>query len=148
MRHFNDVNDFLWVLPRGEIKNNVALLKQSPIGTQMAHVRCKLIGWCSQLVDGVRLLLYIGWDTFASEFGPHLDISAKEFSIRSAWRQSRALLSIDPNDVRIAKLERHKARLQRKHFGQNNGRHAFFRERYHRASRTTKKVSPERRSIT
>ena len=24
MRHFTDVNDFLWVLPRGEIKNDVA----------------------------------------------------------------------------------------------------------------------------
>ena len=79
-----------------------------------------------------------------------IHISAQEFSIRSAWRQSRALLSIDPSDVRIAKLERHKARLQRKHFGHSSGRRAFFRERHHRAARTTKKqkVSPERRSIT
>ena len=113
-----------------------------------------------QIVDGVRLLLYIGWDTFVGECGHgssacvhrlHPDISAQELSIRSALNQSRAFFfffSRDRNDVRIAKLEWQKARLQRVHVGHTSGRHAFCRECCHRPAEDTKEQEASRETIS
>ena len=72
---------------------------------------------------------------------------AQELSIRSALNQSRAFFSRDRNEVRIAKLEWQKARLQRVHVGHTSGRHAFCRECCHRPAEDTKEQEASRETI-
>ena len=73
IRVFNDANDFPWILARGDIKENLTLLKQNPISDAdgactMKIKRLVLAGYSiDHIVDGVCLLLYIGCDTFAGE---------------------------------------------------------------------------------
>ena len=102
---FNDANGFLWVLTRGDIKENLSLSEQNPISDADGACTMKILRPLladfdtDQIVDGVRLLLYIGCGTFASDFRRgrlHPDISTKELSIRSALHQSRALFFKEP----------------------------------------------------
>ena len=91
-----------------------------------------------QLVDGVRLLIYIVWDTFANEFGhgssafvhrSHADISAQELSTRSPLQQPWFCFSMNPHDIRIA------------------GRHALRRECFHGAAGATNEQMARRKTI-
>ena len=160
---FRVANDFLEVLARGDIKENLPLLKQNPVTdadgacTMRSSYHCLrtvplssslLASACCCISAWIRLRANLVMvDPLASTGYILTPVPRSSPSVRPRIHPGR-FFSKDPDDMRTAKLLQQKAHVQRKLFGHTSGCRAFFCERYQCAAGATKEEKVSRGTIT